>query len=125
MLVDDVFSSLLRSGVGGVAAAKSSIDVLPNDLSQGPLDDGRACVDYMRACFRGYDDCLLDVANAFAPWSQLVERLDEDKVEIDAIFRSRSHRFSWDNALRGCPMIFEIPTTKQFLDNTARSSSGR
>lgn len=52
---------------------------IPDDLSHGPLDDGCARVDYMRACFRGYDDWLLDVTDAFAPWREVIEWLDEDK----------------------------------------------
>lgn len=52
---------------------------IPDDLSHGPLDDGCARVDYMRACFRGYDDWLFDVTDAFAPWREVIEWLDEDK----------------------------------------------
>jgi hypothetical protein len=28
---------------------------MPDDLSHGPLDDGRAHIGYMRDCLRGYD----------------------------------------------------------------------
>ena len=52
---------------------------IPDDLSHGPLDDGRKRVDYMRACFQGYDDWLFDVTDVFAPWREVIERLDEEK----------------------------------------------
>jgi len=52
---------------------------IPDDLSHGPLDDGRKRADYMRACFQGYDDWLPDFTDAFAPWRELSERLDEEK----------------------------------------------
>ena len=32
---------------------------IPEDLSHGPLDEGRARVDCMRACLRGHDDGYL------------------------------------------------------------------
>lgn len=50
---------------------------IPDDLSHGPLDDGRARIDYMRECFRGYDDWYLDVTDAFAPWPAMIDRIDE------------------------------------------------
>jgi hypothetical protein len=50
---------------------------IPDDLSHGPLDDGRARIDYMRDCFRGYDDWCLDVADAFAPLRAMIARIDE------------------------------------------------
>jgi hypothetical protein len=52
---------------------------IPDDLSHGPLGDGRARIDYMRVCFRGYDDWYLDVTDAFAPWRAMIERLDRDR----------------------------------------------
>ncbi len=59
---------------------------IPDDLSHGPLDDGRARIDYMRACFRGYDDWYLDVTDAFAPWRALIARIDEEKPEAVVIW---------------------------------------
>lgn len=52
---------------------------IPEDLSHGPLDDGQARIDYMHACFRGYDDWHLDITDAFAPWRALIARIDEEK----------------------------------------------
>ena len=45
---------------------------IPDDLSHGPLDDGRARIDYMRDCFGGYDDWYLGVTDAFAPWRAMI-----------------------------------------------------
>jgi hypothetical protein len=59
---------------------------IPDDLSHGPLDDGRARIDYMRDCFRGYDDWYLDVTDAFAPWRALVARIDEEKLDAVVIW---------------------------------------
>ncbi len=50
---------------------------IPDDLSHGPLDDGRARIGYMRERFRGDDDWYLDVTDAFAPWRAMIARLDE------------------------------------------------
>jgi len=63
-----------------------SVLSIPDDLSHGPLDDGCARIDYMRACFRGYDDWLFDVTDAFAPWREVVERLEDEKLEEIAIW---------------------------------------
>ncbi len=50
---------------------------IPDDLSHGPLADGRARLDYMRACFRGYDDWTFATSDAFAPWHELSRLLDD------------------------------------------------
>jgi hypothetical protein len=71
---------------------------IPDDLSHGPLDDGRARIDYMRACFRGYDDWYLDVTDACAPWRALIAvrivgtamgRCGEHNPMSDLFFSSR------------------------------------
>jgi hypothetical protein len=59
---------------------------IPDDLSHGPLDDGRARIDYMRDCFRGYDDWDLDVADALAPWRALIARIDEARADAVVIW---------------------------------------
>ncbi len=63
---------------------------IPDDLSHGPLDDGRARIDYMRDCFRGYDDWNLDVTDAFAPWRALIARIDEARADAPAVNFSTS-----------------------------------
>lgn len=59
---------------------------IPDDLSHGPLDDGRARIDYMRECFRGYDDWYLDATDAFAPWRALIARIDEGRPDAVVIW---------------------------------------
>lgn len=70
---------------GGLRAAcqthgmPGGVHTIPDDLSHGPLTDGRARLDYMRACFRGYDDWTSAAADAFAPWLELTRLLDEGR----------------------------------------------
>jgi hypothetical protein len=53
-----------------------SVFAIPDDLSHGPLHDGRARIAYMRACYRGFDDWTFVVEDAFAPWRVLAAALD-------------------------------------------------
>jgi hypothetical protein len=64
----------------GLAGTTLSIS---DDLSHGPLDDGRARMHYMRACYRGYDDWTFDATDAFAPWRKVIEWVERE--EPDAI----------------------------------------
>lgn len=59
---------------------------IPDDLSHGPLDDGRARVDYMRACYRGFDDRYGDDTDAFASWRALLARIDEENSDSIVIW---------------------------------------
>jgi hypothetical protein len=59
---------------------------VPDDLSHGPLDDGRARIEYMRDCFRGYDDWTLDATDAFAPWRDLLARPDENRLDAVVVW---------------------------------------
>jgi hypothetical protein len=59
---------------------------IPDDLSHGPLDDGQKRIDYMRACFSGYDDLHLDLDDAFIPWRKLIAHLDEEGIESVVIW---------------------------------------
>ena len=60
---------------------------IPDDLSHHyRLGDGRARIDYMHDCFRGYDDCYLDVTDAFAPWRALIARIDENRPDAVVIW---------------------------------------
>jgi hypothetical protein len=54
---------------------------IPDDLSHGPLDDGRARIRHMRACYGGYDDWTVDATDAFAPWRMLIERVEREEPE--------------------------------------------
>ena len=59
---------------------------IPDDLSHGPLDGGRARIGYMRDRFRGYDDWYLDVTDAFAPWRAMIARIDEARADAVVIW---------------------------------------
>jgi hypothetical protein len=59
---------------------------IPDDLSHGPLDDGRARIVYMRDRFRGYDGWYLDVTDAFAPWRAMIARIDEARADAVVIW---------------------------------------
>lgn len=54
---------------------------IPDDLSHGPLDDGRARMDYMRGCFRGYADWPFQATDAFLPWRAMMERIGRNEPE--------------------------------------------
>jgi len=63
---------------------------IPGDLSHGPLDEGRARITYMGACFPGYGDWYLDVNDAFAPWRAMTERLDRERLGAVLIWNGDS-----------------------------------
>jgi hypothetical protein len=73
-------AACLAHGMPGTALG------IPDDLSHGPLDDGRARIDYMRDRFRGYDDWYRDVTDAFAPWRALIEGIDEGRADAVVIW---------------------------------------
>ena len=58
---------------------RGSIICVPEDLSHGPLDDGLARIDYMRARFDGYDDWDFAITDAFAPWREMLRRVESEK----------------------------------------------
>jgi hypothetical protein len=51
---------------------------IQDDLSHGPLVDGNERINYMRTCYRGYDDWTFPVSDAFAPWASLIERFERE-----------------------------------------------
>lgn len=68
----------------GISQAVMSI---PDDLSHGPLDDGVARAEYMRACYRDSDDRWeYEQRDAFAPWLALIERLDRERHDAVVIW---------------------------------------
>ena len=68
----------------GISQAVISI---PDDLSHGPLDDGLARAEYMRACYRDSDDRWeYEQRDAFAPWLALIERLDRERHDAVVIW---------------------------------------
>ena len=73
--------ALGESAAGGVRAACRSSGVpgvvhcVPDDLSHGPLDDGRARIAYLRTCYRRDEDWPATVDDAFEPWRALLDRV--------------------------------------------------
>jgi len=63
---------------------------IPDDLSHGPLGDGALRLDYMRECFRGYDDRPPDGPDAFASWDDLALLVDRDRPDPVAVWAGES-----------------------------------
>ena len=56
-------------------------------MSHGPLDDGLARAEYMRACYRACDEeWEYDSEDAFAPWQALIERLDRERYDAVVVW---------------------------------------
>lgn len=78
----DLLHLVLGDAAGGVVRAAcadhglpGSVHVIPDDLSHGPLHDGKVRLRYMRASFVGYDRWEMRVTDAFACWDALDARL--------------------------------------------------
>lgn len=112
---DQLHIALGDSAAGSLRVAcrshglNGTVRSIPDDLSHGPLDDGRARMAYMRACYRGYDDWTFSATDAFAPWRALVEQLDQHRPEAivvwsgDNVSESIFLRMAcWQ--LRACPV---------------------
>jgi hypothetical protein len=54
---------------------------IPDNLRHGPLDDGRARMNYMRGCFRGYWDWPFQATDSFLPWRAMIERIEKEEPE--------------------------------------------
>jgi hypothetical protein len=68
-----------------------SVVAIPEDLSHGPLDDGRTRIDYMRACFEGFGAAWnVTWDDAFAPWRALETALQREPGASVAIWCSGS-----------------------------------
>jgi Protein of unknown function/Domain of unknown function (DUF1835) len=88
-LLSPLHLALGESAAGCLRAAPGlpgSVFCIPDDLSHGPLGDGAARAAYLRACLLDYGDWLYDLDNAFAPWQELVERLDRDSPDAVVIW---------------------------------------
>lgn len=90
-MASSLFDNPLHLTLGDSAAGcvRAALSISPNisqavmnisdDLSHGPLDDGLARAEYLRAYYRDFDDRWdYDKQDAFAPWLELIERLDRD-----------------------------------------------
>ena len=84
------------SAAGSLRAACASLGLpgsvigIPDDLSHGPLGDGALRLDYMRECFRGYDDWHPDRPDAFAPWGDLALIVERDRPDAVAVWSGES-----------------------------------
>ncbi len=85
-----------ESAAGSLRAACASLGLpgsvfgIPDDLSHGPLGDGVERLEFMRDCFRGYDEWTLDRADAFAPWDDLALLVGRDRPGAVAIWAGQS-----------------------------------
>jgi hypothetical protein len=72
---------------------------IPDDLSHGPLDDGKARAAYLRACYRAFGGWEYGMADAFAPWLELIERLDRDRHDAVVIWAGENvSGGDWNNS---------------------------
>lgn len=80
------------SAAGCLRVASSNLGMpgfvfcISDDLSHGPLDDGRSRADYLRSCFEGYDDWSIDLDDAFEPWGSLVTKIREANVDTVVVW---------------------------------------
>jgi len=80
--------ALGASAAGNLRAAchsyglPGSVLVVQDDLSHGPLGDGRLRAAYLRDCDRGYGDDCFDAVDAFEPWRALMASIDEGQPEV-------------------------------------------
>jgi hypothetical protein len=79
---DNLLHLALGDSAGGVLRAACAehglpgwVHVIPDDLSHGPLHDGRVRLQYMRGSFVGYGAWRTEVSDAFACWDDLDARL--------------------------------------------------
>ena len=78
-LGDSAAGCVRAAGALTSASISQAVINVRDDLSHGPLDDGVARAEYWRACYRAFGDGEYDLADAFASWSELSQRLDRDR----------------------------------------------
>jgi hypothetical protein len=78
LVLGDSGAGCLRVACGS-HGLPGTVFTIQDDLSHGPLADGRERINYMRACYRGYDDWTLDVTDAFAPWASFLDWIEGKK----------------------------------------------
>jgi hypothetical protein len=85
LALGDSAAGCLRAACGS-HGLPGSVFSIPDDLSHGPLADGHERINYMRTCYRGYDDWTFEVSDAFAPWTGFIEWLEREKPEAIVIW---------------------------------------
>ena len=87
LTLDDSAAGCVRAALSSSPSISQAVMNIPDDLSHGPLDDGLARAEYLRACYRDFDDRWdYDKQDAFTPWLALVERLDRDRHDAVVIW---------------------------------------
>lgn len=111
------------SASGGLRAACASSSLpgevlnITDDLSHGPLDDGRTRADYLTALYCAVDAEAPGVTDAFAPWHALADRLAADPSRVVVVWGG--HNVADDTLLAltcwwlrdrpGCVMRVAVP----------------
>lgn len=91
LTLGDSATGCVRAALSISPSISQSVMNIPDDLSHGPLDDGVARAEYMRACYRDYDEeWEYDTLDAFAPWLELIERLDRDRHDAVVVWTAEN-----------------------------------
>lgn len=87
LALGDSAAGCVRAALAISPGISQAVMTIPDDLSHGPLDDGLARAEYMRACYRACDEAWeYDSEDAFAPWQALSERLDRDRHDAVVVW---------------------------------------
>ena len=114
------------NAAGSLRAACASLGLpgsvfgITDDLSHGPLGDGALRLDYMRECFRGYDDWRPDRPDAFAPWDDLGLLVERDRPDAVAVWAGESASEATFLAMA----CWRIPSTTEALLHVAGPMQG-
>jgi hypothetical protein len=74
LALGDASAGALRAACEAHGLA-GTVHVITDDLSHGPLHDGKARLDYLRSSFAGYEQWRTQSRDAFACWDELGARL--------------------------------------------------
>ena len=87
LTLGDSAAGCVRTALSIAPGISQAVMTISDDLSHGPFDDGLARAEYLRACYRDFDDRWdYDKQDAFAPWLALIERLDRDRHDAVVIW---------------------------------------
>ena len=87
LALGDSAAGCVRAALAIAPGISQSVMNIPDDLSHGPLDDGVARAEYLRAIYREFDDRWdYEQTDAFAPWLELIKRLDRDRHDAVVIW---------------------------------------
>lgn len=87
LALGDSAAGCVRAALAIPPRISQAVMNIPDDLSHGPLNDGVARAEYMHALYRGVDDRWNDEqTDAFAPWLELIERLERGRHDAVVIW---------------------------------------